>query len=229
MDTAAYLTNQGWRGNGHALHHTGRGITKPILISKKTNVLGVGMKKIDAYADQWWARAFNDTLNGLKTTQSTGTGRTEGLSVGTSTQAQQMVVSREADDVRGGLYSNFIKGESLSGTLTMAEGVIGNRETKSTGSCGENHSIDGNQPVRSETQENKTSKRRRNHGSVGTTTEAVESIRKKKCSHINENGVHGESKVTPEKRQHKDLRRRLKAEKRRVRTQKTSNTPKIFG
>ncbi|KAL2051449.1 hypothetical protein ABVK25_008316 [Lepraria finkii] len=62
MDTAAYLTSQGWAGHGHALHHSGRGITKPLTVTQKNNVLGIGKKKYDAHADQWWARAFDETL-----------------------------------------------------------------------------------------------------------------------------------------------------------------------
>ena len=122
MDTAAYLTNQGWRGNGHALHHSGRGITKPIHISQKTNVLGVGKKQHDAHADQWWARAFDDTLKGLNTTKNEETGKTEGIILGSGAQALQMVGIGGAKWVgQGGLYSNFVRGKGLSGTLRAEE------------------------------------------------------------------------------------------------------------
>ena len=119
MDAAAYLTNQGWRGDGHSLHQSGRGITKPIRISQKANVLGVGKKQHDAHADQWWARAFDDTLKGLNTTKSVVTGKTEGIHLGSGAQALQMVGIGGAKWVgQSGLYSNFVRGESLSGTLT---------------------------------------------------------------------------------------------------------------
>lgn len=122
MDAAAYLTNQGWRGDGHALHHSGRGITKPIHISKKANVLGVGKKQHDAHADQWWARAFDDTLKGLNTTKNEATGKVQGIAFGSGAQALQMVGIGGAKWVgQGGLYSNFVRGESLSGTLTPEE------------------------------------------------------------------------------------------------------------
>lgn len=122
MDAAAYLTNQGWRGDGHSLHHSGRGITKPIRISQKANVLGVGKKQHDAHADQWWARAFDDTLKGLNTTKSNVTGKTEGIQFGSGAEALQMVGIGGAKWVgQSGLYSNFVRGESLSGTLTPEE------------------------------------------------------------------------------------------------------------
>ena len=122
MDAAAYLTNQGWQGHGHALHHSGRGITKPIRISQKANVLGVGKKQHDAHADQWWARAFDDTLKGLNTTKNESTGEMEGIAFGSGAQALQMVGIGGAKWVgQGGLYSNFVRGKSLSGTLTPGE------------------------------------------------------------------------------------------------------------
>lgn len=130
MDAAAYLTNQGWRGDGHALHHSGRGITKPIHISQKANVLGVGKKQHDAHADQWWARAFDDTLKGLNNTKNEATGKTEGIAFGSGAQALQMVGVGGAKWVgQGGLYSNFVRGESLNGTLTPEEND--HRETQS--------------------------------------------------------------------------------------------------
>ena len=119
MNAAAYLTNQGWRGEGHALHHSGRGITKPIHVPKKTNVLGVGKKKHDVHADQWWARAFDDTLKGLNAPKNEATGKTEGVVLGSDAPALQVVGIGGPKWVgQGSLYSNFMRGESLSGTLT---------------------------------------------------------------------------------------------------------------
>ncbi len=130
MDAAAYLTNQGWQGHGHALHHSGRGLTKPIHISRKPNVLGIGKKQHDAHADQWWARAFDDTLKGLNTTKNELTGKTEGIAFGSGTQALRTVgIGGVKCAGQGGLYSNFVRGESLSGTLTP-EGR-NHRETQS--------------------------------------------------------------------------------------------------
>lgn len=118
MDAAAYLTNQGWPGDGHALHYSGRGITKPVHVSQKANVLGVGKKQHDAYADQWWARAFDDTLKGLNTSKSEATGKTEQALNASGAQTLQLVGTGAPKRIsQGGLYSNFVRGQSLSGTL----------------------------------------------------------------------------------------------------------------
>lgn len=119
MDTTAYLTSQGWLGTGHALHYSGRGITKPIVLLQKQNVLGLGKKKHDAHADQWWARAFDDTLKGINATKDENSGKTEGIQLGAGAQALQMVGTHGARWVRQrGLYGNFVRGEGLGGTLT---------------------------------------------------------------------------------------------------------------
>jgi nucleolar protein TMA23 len=100
MDASAYLRNHGWRGHGHSLDHTNRGITKPLLISKKVDVLGVGLNKHSAVSDQWWMRAFDQGLKSL------GTGEQTALS-----QVQKHGVHR------GGLYANFVKGELYEGSI----------------------------------------------------------------------------------------------------------------
>lgn len=100
MDAQAYLRKQGWRGSGHSLDHTNRGITKPLLVSKKVDVLGVGLNKHAAVSDQWWLRAFDAGLQAL------GTGKESTLA-----QVQKHGVNR------GGLYGRFVKGEGVPGTF----------------------------------------------------------------------------------------------------------------
>jgi hypothetical protein len=100
MDASAYLRKQGWRGDGHSLDHSNRGIKKPLLVSKKVDVLGVGLNKHTTVSDQWWLRAFDQGLKKL------GTGEQSALS-----QIQKHGV------YRGGLYANFIKGERLEGSI----------------------------------------------------------------------------------------------------------------
>lgn len=68
MDSHAYLKGLGWRGEGHSLDHHDRGLKKPLLISQKVDVLGLGKKKHDV-ADQWWMRALDSSLKDI------GTGR----------------------------------------------------------------------------------------------------------------------------------------------------------
>ncbi|KAI4276684.1 MAG: hypothetical protein LQ337_002313 [Flavoplaca oasis] len=112
MNAAAYLTSQGWRGSGHALHPDGKGISKPLLVSKKTNVLGVGKKAHDAYADQWWSRAFDETLSSLNNpTTSRKASTTDGA------KAELPIIAPSRWTTNGGLYGGFVKGQGLKGTM----------------------------------------------------------------------------------------------------------------
>ena len=117
MDTTAYLTGLGWRGKGHSLHKSGRGITKPLALAHKTDVLGIGKKKHDAYADQWWARAFDDTLKGINAQENEATGKTECISLAPKASALHMVQRFGMSS----LYGNFVRGETLGGTIKPDE------------------------------------------------------------------------------------------------------------
>lgn len=110
MDTAAYLTRQGWRGSGHSLHPSGHGIAKPLLVSKKNDVLGLGNRKNDALADQWWLKAFDNTLKQVN----------PGAVDGASKSAEKITSTFRRSFHSNALYSNFVKGEGLSGTQTPA-------------------------------------------------------------------------------------------------------------
>ena len=106
MDTAAYLTRQGWRGSGHSLHPSGHGIAKPLLVSKKNDVLGVGNRKNDALASQWWLKAFDTTLKQINS----------GVADKTSKSVEKATSKFQRSFYSNALYSNFVKGEGLGGT-----------------------------------------------------------------------------------------------------------------
>lgn len=110
MDTAAYLTRQGWRGSGHSLHPSGHGIAKPLLVSKKNDVLGLGNRKNDALASQWWLKAFDTTLKQVNF----------GVVDGSSRPVEKAASIFQRPFYSNVLYSNFVKGEGLSGTYTPA-------------------------------------------------------------------------------------------------------------
>ena len=114
MDSSAYLVRHGWLGEGHALHPTGRGIKKPLLVSKKNNVLGLGKRNVDVHADQWWARAFDTGLRSLDVNSS-------GKSVEHNTCREKNLGSLDLARLSGGrwagLYSSFVKGKGLEGTI----------------------------------------------------------------------------------------------------------------
>ncbi|KAK5121259.1 hypothetical protein LTR85_005425 [Meristemomyces frigidus] len=127
MDSRAYLTRQGWRGDGHSLDHTDRGISKPLLVSKKVDVLGVGLNKHAAVSDQWWLRAYDQGLKDF----------------GTGTQSALANVQKHGVS-RGGLYGRFVKGEGVPGTFgedstgstgdeIVLEGIQGMSDVKAVG------------------------------------------------------------------------------------------------
>ena len=114
MDASSYLRKQGWRGEGHSLDHSDRGIKKPLLVSKKVDVLGVGLNKYAAVSDQWWLRAFDQGLKSL------GTGE------------ESVLASVQKHGVnRGGLYGRFVKGERIAGSI--GQSLQGSEESGSTG------------------------------------------------------------------------------------------------
>lgn len=70
MNAEAYLRKQGWQGSGHSLDTSGRGIKKPLLIAHKNDQLGLGKKKAaHTTDDQWWMRAFDQSLQAIGTGQ----------------------------------------------------------------------------------------------------------------------------------------------------------------
>lgn len=118
MDTAAYLAKHGWLGAGHSLHPNGHGIKKPIHVAEKLDVLGVGKKKHDIHADQWWARMFDSTLKDLKIGEnrslanpSTSLATSDRQHINVRPQQQPKIIQTSS------LYRTFVKGESLVGTI----------------------------------------------------------------------------------------------------------------
>ena len=118
MDTSAYLSKQGWLGTGHPLHPTGRGIAKPLLVSQKANVLGIGKKMHDAHADQWWARAFDSSLRSLEVGMNEVTEDTGNVVAGGFGALGMVKAGGAKWGGEDGLYAGFVKGATLGGTLT---------------------------------------------------------------------------------------------------------------
>ena len=101
MDAEAYLLRHGWAGSGHSLHpHKATSLKKPLLVSKKVDVLGLGLRRVDAIADQWWLRAFDSSLKAMGSGDKGVLGQV-----------------REHGVRRGGLYGRFVRGERLEGSL----------------------------------------------------------------------------------------------------------------
>ena len=119
MDTSAYLTSHGWLGTGHALNPTGRGLKRPLLVSRKSNTLGVGLRKHSAHADQWWAQVFDNRLKSLEVSNNEVTGDTSSVTAGVSGTLDFIKAGGVKWVGKGGLYAGFVKGESLEGTLKV--------------------------------------------------------------------------------------------------------------
>lgn len=113
MDASAYLKRQGWRGHGHSLDHSDRGIKKPLLVSKKVDALGVGLNKHSTVSDQWWLRAFDQGLRNL----------------GTGEESVLATVQKHGIN-RGGLYGRFVKGDRIAGSIGQTP--LGSAETTGT-------------------------------------------------------------------------------------------------
>jgi nucleolar protein TMA23 len=137
MNAQAHLLAQGWAGPGHSLpSSSGSGLSRPLLVAQKQNNLGLGKKKFDL-ADQWWLRAFDDSLKGINST--TG-GAPESANVETEIRVVQTRAGGDLDMVRsgggkwvgrGGLYGRFVKGEVLGGTFEeQEEGRIKRRKVE---------------------------------------------------------------------------------------------------
>ncbi|KAG8533812.1 uncharacterized protein KY384_001553 [Bacidia gigantensis] len=114
MDSCALLRSQGWLGTGYSLNReAGRGLRNPIKVQPKNDVLGMGKKKHEALTHQWWATGFDDVLKSVNASeQETTTNLRE-----TPLAHQSARVTFHSSRVSN-LYSSFVKGESLEGTIT---------------------------------------------------------------------------------------------------------------
>ncbi|CAP94074.1 hypothetical protein E8E15_003937 [Penicillium rubens] len=117
MDAQAYLIKHGWSGPGNPLNpnkrpgaHSGLGLTRPLLVSRKANNHGVGKKTTKDPTNQWWLRGFEDALKGV------GDNSFEANS------------ARENNALTSELYRHFVRGEGLAGTL---EGTDKKKEDES--------------------------------------------------------------------------------------------------
>jgi nucleolar protein TMA23 len=133
MDAHAHLLSLGWAGPGHSLdsrpppqhkgrrglaydptkqNNTGRGLVKPLLISQKKNMFGIGKKTHEpAAGNEWWLKGFENALSNI--------GK-KGGSEATSGTATPESASASASGYRGkhtGLYGFFVKGQQMEGTI----------------------------------------------------------------------------------------------------------------
>lgn len=153
MDAHALLTSQGWRGTGHSLHKSDDsiGLAKPILVSRKNNVLGVG-RKSHVTSDQWWLNALDEQLKSLDTSSKTGI--VQKKTPGSKTTKLDALLTHGAGKYSGanGLYSFFVSGGLLQGTLIKHDGE---RNTEATATPEAEEAV----PVRKESKEERRARR----------------------------------------------------------------------
>ena len=150
MDASAYLSKRGWRGTGHSLDSTDQGLKNPLLTSKKNNQLGIGNKKHAALSDQWWARAFDSSLKDLNVGSNAEAAQGAGGNTITTSTTEIKTTGLSALKWarwtgKGDLYSGFVKGKTLGGTLTP-ETVQADTETLQTGNEAVKEAVSLEQP-----------------------------------------------------------------------------------
>ncbi|KIV80061.1 hypothetical protein PV11_07590 [Exophiala sideris] len=131
MDAHAHLLSLGWAGPGHSLDsrpytqkghrglaydpakvgNNGAGLVKPLLVSQRKGRLGIGKKAHEPQAgNEWWLKGFESALGNIGKSESE-------RDSGTSTP----VVNEYSTGKHSGLYTFFIKGQQMEGTLGKLE------------------------------------------------------------------------------------------------------------
>lgn len=132
MDAHAHLLSLGWAGPGHSLDsrpsykqkghrglaydpakvgNNGAGLVKPLLVSQRKGRLGIGKKAHEPQAgNEWWLKGFESALGNIGKSESE-------RSSGTSTP----VVHEHPTGKHSGLYTFFVKGQQMEGTLGKLE------------------------------------------------------------------------------------------------------------
>ncbi|KIW12636.1 hypothetical protein PV08_09914 [Exophiala spinifera] len=172
MDAHAHLLSLGWAGPGHSLDsrpykqkghrglaydpakvgNNGTGLVKPLMISQRKGRLGVGKKSHEPQAgNEWWLKGFESALGNVGKSESE-------RSSGASTPVVPLYNGRGK---HSGLYSFFIKGQQMEGTIGDDKPVMG---TISTVKKDKNSSDDN-------TTTTTTNKKKRKSDALGTSTD----------------------------------------------------------
>ncbi|CEN62870.1 hypothetical protein ASPCAL09499 [Aspergillus calidoustus] len=141
IDPYAYLIRHGWSGTGNPLNpdraggsRGGLGLTKPILVARRSGNQGVGKKTTKDPTNQWWLRGFEDALKGVGTdaAANAASGSTAGKANALTSELYRFFVRGEV--IRGTLGDDVNKGDVVDKAKTKKrkrdEGDEGVRETK---------------------------------------------------------------------------------------------------
>ncbi|CCH59154.1 hypothetical protein TBLA_0B03130 [Henningerozyma blattae CBS 6284] len=108
MDSKEYLVSYGWK-EGEALRDGG--LKKPILVKHKRDKKGLGNSPGNDDSEAWWERLFDGQLKSLDVSVS-GSSSSSSISFKQDSPVAT-AVSRQSSP----LYSWFVKGEGLKGTI----------------------------------------------------------------------------------------------------------------
>lgn len=223
MDARALLTSQGWRGSGHSLHKTDDsiGLAKPILVSRKTNTLGIGRKN-HVTSDQWWLNAFDEQLKSLDTSNKTSIVQTK-----KNTKLDSLLTAG-AGKYKGAnaLYACFVSGGLLEGSLNWKS------EGESTDATPEAEAA----PVRTETKEERRARRAekkrrkaekaaRKLAKKNATAAAVAAAKpvEKKDKSKKESKKSSKKRATPETKEERRARKEAKRKRRQDKEKRTKS------
>ncbi|KAL4909759.1 hypothetical protein BDW74DRAFT_43357 [Aspergillus multicolor] len=104
MNAYAYLIRHGWSGPGNPLNpdgagaRSGLGLTKPLLVARRSGNQGVGNKTTKDPTNQWWLRGFEDALKGIGA-------------------PKEDTIIGKGNALTSELYRHFVRGELIPGTL----------------------------------------------------------------------------------------------------------------
>ncbi|KAL4950868.1 hypothetical protein BDW69DRAFT_171162 [Aspergillus filifer] len=143
MDAYAYLIKHGWSGPGNPLNpdragaRGGLGLTKPLLVARRSGNSGIGKTTTKDPTNQWWLRGFEDALKGFG-----------------NEKKEDMGVVGKGNALTSELYRFFVRGETVPGTL-------GNKGQKEKEVLGKRKRGDGEKETKEEKRVRREEKRRR--------------------------------------------------------------------
>lgn len=223
MNAHALLTAQGWRGHGHSLHKSDDsiGLAKPLLLNRKSNTKGLGVAQ-HFNNDQWWLSAFDEQLKGLEMTEN---GVKQTVTTGKLNTIQKGPLGRWS------VYSSFVKGGFLEGTLSLLE--KSSTDSSSTGDESSDEGVtskndDGNiatieaKEDKKEAKEERRARREAKRKRKEERAKEKEARRERKKAKAKGIDVPSKSESKEEKR----LRREKKKEKRRKREEESKKKKK---
>jgi len=205
MDAQAYLLRHGWAGPGNPLNpsrrlgpHAGLGLSKPILVARRSGNEGVGKKTTKDPTNQWWLRGFEDALKGVGQENVGGAGGDAG---------------RKPNALTSELYRFFVRGEGLAGSIGVKKDEDGKVEKKEKRKRGEEDDGDGDEKKASRTEEK--SKKRKTDGSLDRKESKEERRRRKEEKKLKKEAKEkkkGEKAASKEEKKAKKTQKELKPE-----------------